>query len=1054
MPRVSDLSKTIREFKSDVIDKENLNRNKVNDIVRKTILNTVKAMFNTNTDRRFKELFDNFNDIEKDLKITDDRYRMSIFASKDFPIEIDIGTKELEELASGNDLDKVEAMQSVMMDIVSCTQEFYEKITNQNYVYTKNDKSLNETYKSASLEIGDNFSLQLGNGENPLNAQKRNCNRIANKIVTIEMLKAFSEDNIARTNIFNNACNIMNEIDDEEISEYSVDGKVYRVSNEEEIIANNPNLIEDYSILNYGYNGDGTRKTLAEIFDYAEEQKRNLTDEGNIDQVNEITAMRVVEELKLSSNPNAEIAQLINKYGREEAIKKLNDVNFTMDLLKNQQELKKKLGNEITDKYTKELENIEDYDNNGEIIPGAIDEKKQKYLDFVSEGDYDRIYANININIIEKTKDDEQQDKPNANKQILNDNREIDKLIDLIKDEQEFNQQKIDELIEQNNKEREDRDNFVKNLLNEYKNNIEEINNTNEKNIQNLKDNYDENLSKKDEEINNLNGKITELMKDTEEKINKEKEESEQKIEELKREYEDKDIQKQEEIDKQIEDIKNEYNNNIKEIQEEYQNERESIKEELEIAKQEKLELEKRMDSLDNSLNEKEKQIDILNKEVEDNSRENEQLKNELNVANDKIDEQNNEIQDKNITINELVNKVQSLEDEKKDIQDKFRETEIAYKAALKNNNDELAKKLENNKNELYDKIEELNQNVKSLKNETKINITDENVNIVIKEEYNYFYDSLSEEGNLSADEIGKIQQAISYVESKVSDLRRDETISKEELISKLNLVSVRKELYKEAYEKINEEKISQEKINDIDFIEVDYEIVKDEVKELPSPSYIELGVPENSITSDNQINISQWQEIKSEQDKKAVEENNNPKTYTKEDNVTIEDVIKEQEKKKAELYSKPLSETQMHIDDLENNNYDKNEIENKVENKIVENENFISKGREKFEKDVQEVTASHKTNQEKTDELNERVTAEKLRQEFNSLQSEEKSEFLLKNPEFYNYYRKYCLELRKVAKEKVYEDELGREKEEEVDEMIVEVSKLKEKTDRGNKLK
>ena len=88
MPRVSDLSKTIREFKSDVIDKENLNRNKVNDIVRKTILNTVKAMFNTNTDRRFKELFDNFNDIEKDLKITDDRYRMSIFASKDFPIEI------------------------------------------------------------------------------------------------------------------------------------------------------------------------------------------------------------------------------------------------------------------------------------------------------------------------------------------------------------------------------------------------------------------------------------------------------------------------------------------------------------------------------------------------------------------------------------------------------------------------------------------------------------------------------------------------------------------------------------------------------------------------------------------------------------------------------------------------------------------------------------------------------------------------------------------------------------------------------------------------------
>ena len=40
------------------------------------------------------------------------------------------------------------------------------------------------------------------------------------------------------------------------------------------------------------------------------------------------------------------------------------------------------------------------------------------------------------------------------------------------------------------------------------------------------------------------------------------------------------------------------------------------------------------------------------------------------------------------------------------------------------------------------------------------------------------------------------------------------------------------------------------------------------------------------------------------------------------------------------------------------------------------------------------------------------------------------------------------------MAKEKVYEDELGREKEEEVDEMIVEVSKLKEKTDRGNKLK
>lgn len=848
MARVSDLSKAIRDFKSKAIDKENLSRDRVNDIVRKTILDTVKSMFNTNTDRRFKELFENFDSIQNDLKITDDSYRMNIFVSKDFPIEIDVSTEALNNLAENDYYKKVNAMQEIMMDIVSCTQEFYEKITNQNYVYTKNDKSLNETYKSSCLEIGKDFALQIGNGEDKLNAQKRNCNRIANKVVTIEMLRAFKDDNVAKSDIFERACRIVDEIDSEEISEYNVDGKVYRVSNEEEVIAKNPELLEKYNVLRYGYNDDGSRKSVLEILDYSLDQKKSLTDEENINQVNEITAIRVLSELQMSTNPDAEIAQLVNKYGREEALKMLNDVNFTISLLNNQQDLKRKIGNEVTEKYKEALKDVEYLDENGNVVKGRFDNEKEKYLDFISEGDYEKVYANININIIgDKGKDTQEPTQVYTQK----DNREIERLIDLIQDEQQFNHERINELIEQNKKDKEERDIFIKNLADEHEKRIKEITDQSNKNIDDISNKYNEQLKQKDEEIDSLRAKITEIDADAERKLIEKQKEYETMIDDLKKEYEENNYSQQEELDKKIEEINKAKEEEISKIKEDYSKNHDEIKQKIDILQREKEDLERDNDNLKNQVDDLKENNEKIAKDNEDLQSEIENIQvekeNMINKMNSKIEESEKTIEELEKThideinkkdlkykeLNEELNKVKSVNDELIEENEAIRQEQEVEKMKY----EELLHELEEDKAELEAQKEAYNQLQMSRKN--AIDAVNNALDDKELEEAEKNLATIDESIDVQSEMISKLNENINKYEDELSkreieDGHKEEKNENGTIINNYNIQNIQNNIETTIETNVNaninintEEKETEKEAYEVE----DYEVTTEEYK-------------------------------------------------------------------------------------------------------------------------------------------------------------------------------------------------------------------------------
>lgn len=1021
MARVSDLSKAIRDFKNKAIDKDNLNRNKVNDIVRKTILDTVKSMFNTNTDRRFKELFENFDSIQNDLKITDDSYRMNIFVSKDFPIEIDVSNEALNSLAGNDYYKKVDAMQEIMMDIVSCTQEFYEKMTNQNYVYTKNDKSLNETYKSSCLEIGKDFALQIGNGEDKLNAQKRNCNRIANKIVTIEMLKAFKDDNVAKSDIFGRACQIVDEIDDEEISEYNVDGKVYRVSNEEEVIAKNPELLEKYNVLRYGYNNDGSRKSVLEILDYSLDQKKSLTDEENINQVDEITAIRVLSELQMSTNPDAEIAQLVNKYGKEEALKMLNDVNNTISLLNDQQDLKRKIGNDVTEKYKEALKDVEYLDENGNVIVGRFDNEKEKYLDFISEGNYEKVYANININVIgEKTKDT--QDPTQVYTQ--EDNREIERLIDLIQDEQQFNQDRINELIEQNKIDKEERDNFIKILADEHERKIKEMTDQSNKIIGDISNKFNEELKQKDEEIDSLRAKITEIDAESERRIKEEQENYQKQSEELKRNYENLDNERKEEIDRKIEEAEQIANNRIKEIQEEHERERNQYIEEIEKIKEEKESLEQQNSRLNDELSESNNVIEDLKTDINSKEQENIELENELNNANEVINEKNEELKEAK---EELDYTKMSLEE----INNKLQETNRELEDARNQENLYRERYVEKCREE-----EELKQRIQSATTAEE------------KDKLEKKLEDMETSLMLAKQNHDKALVELQEVESRLNDLEDAEKSYDENKVNNIQINNVQ----------VNIEE-NNTTINNIDIVKEDesereedkkepYEaeyVVLNEDRELPPPSYIELeenkeknkqvGIDEwieekekidakkAEEFNDNsyQMDINEWQEAKKIQDEKAAQQKKQPVSYTQEDNVTIGDIVAENKKKEEELYSKDVSEVQIGMEELDipDENLYQEVFDMKSEDKYF---NFFSDSNnsQKADKIFQELCNEGLSNKEILKTYKERVDFEIEKEHYSSLSEDKKEEYRNEHPDFKEKYIAQLTGLVKTRDEKI----------------------------------
>ena len=113
-----------------------------------------------------------------------------------------------------------------------------------------------------------------------------------------------------------------------------------------------------------------------------------------------------------------------------------------------------------------------------------------------------------------------------------------------------------------------------------------------------------------------------------------------------------------------------------------------------------------------------------------------------------------------------------------------------------------------------------------------------------------------------------------------VTDLIRSNKYTEEEIESELRREDKRKDIYKDAYNEVNHVEIEKEKIDSIDLIEADYEIIEDDVIELPAPetSPFEKAKP---YSDDDQISLNSY-----------IEEKNN------------------------EVYKRPLSETQMSIFD------------------------------------------------------------------------------------------------------------------------------------------
>ncbi len=1006
--RKKDLRKNIEKLKEIYIDKKGFNTlsaEVIGEIQESAttdfVLDNIEAVFNSSSDKRLKG---NFKDLfmSNDFQVIDDEKngerKIIITRDKDFPIEVNISKHERDLLKNGSLEEKIKMIQDLTITSVAKAQEYYEKKTNIEYVYTKDDKTLDETYKSTSMEIQDKFSVLMGEGENPLNAKQRNCNRIATKISTIELLRAFKDNDQARKQIFDTSCEMLSDIDYEEISEYRENGEIYRYTNEDMIISEHPELVEQYKILEYGFDTNGKRKDLVDIFTYADREKQRISNNANMldysNQIDEIVAKRAIEELQLSSNPELEIAKLVEKYGREGAVNRLREINGTINRLKDEQNKRENSEDKTIENYRKEIANIVD--------PNSTQSKE--FIDFIKEKNYDRVYANISINIIENP--EKQPDVPEVEPVIPDENDgELERLIGIIEDNQKFNQETINSLIEEGKEKDKQREELLKNIIEENKRSIDELNIKNEENIQRIKDDFENQLSKKDDEIDELNGKITEVMKNTEEEINRERESTREKIEELKREYEEKDSQRQEEIDEKIEEINNESNNRIEEIQEKYSKEMENLTNERNALKEEKERLEAEIEKNKEEIEEKDNVIESQKDIIYDQNKENEELFSNLDNANSIIEEKDNEL---NAKKEELNNAKLDLEQ-------------------IKGEHQKTLEELDNAKNQvdLYRKRYE-----EKCKEEEELRQKYENASVEDREKIENKLDEMQSSLQLAKINYDNALEMVNSIEAKLSELEEKE--------DNYNNIQINNITIEESNTTINVGVIANmgaeiEPTND-DVYEAEY-TVEDEKEGLPQPSYIELEegtiITENPkentqvdidewiekkeeidanktsqpITKENQMNIEQWTEIKKEQDEKAKLEKKEPVTYTKEDNVTIDEVIKENGEKDKELYSKPLKETQMSIDDLQ-----KEDIEDEVLNQNLFDMrseekyfNFFNNAQnsEKADNIFQKLANSGISNKEILKQYKDRIDYEIEKQEFSKLSQEEKNKYIENNPEF-----------------------------------------------------
>ena len=971
--RKTDLRKTIEEAIKVFITedaKKTKEGRKINDSTWKEIKlgkidefvrNTIKAVYNGSTDKRYKGYFNDLTDLDeislkdktiiqqvikenkgndklKRLKVEeleDGSRKLSVIQcdidgekviDNDPIMSVEINEKIIAQLLNGNVDERVKALQQLGIDTISKAQDFYERKTNVEYIYTKDDKTLDETFKSTSAEINENFARVIGKNENERNARKRNCDRIATKISTIEFLRAFnrnSQDQIlpngeffnyenARRQIFDNACNIIADIDEKEVQEYEKDDEKFNFTEEQMIVAANPNLVKKYGILRYGYDDKGKKLDIYQMYKYAESEKNRVKDYENSEeysnQIDEILVKRIVDELQYSTNTEAEFEKLFAKYEKDKEDVKNSLDNISKIVSKVRENIIKenatqeKKSKDFVEKYEKALEN---YNKTSEY---------DFFIKFVGSGDYKELYPEISISLnpnIDK-KDPKQVEENNCN--------EINRLIDLALEKEKNNQINIQEFMKYNKNRdlafdeylekveakkeeviteiKADYDKKIENLKQQQRNEIENIKEEYENKYQQLSEAQNEEIKRKIDEVEQYyKGELERVQEEYE------KEKNNYTLENINEKEKNNQLQQQnDELNKQIEDDKIAYESNINELTKK----NEDNEKEFEAKKQE---YEKIIDSqtsnienLEKYLEDKNNKNEELKRNLEDQEKENNILTAEnidLKAKEKEQEEKLDNLTEENIDLktkyeeqtqklNRLTEEKFNLKEELANIKDeyevlqeekKYQETELAIlKEKLRDNNDE--NEIRDGISKVEKTLREVKEDIQKLKGDVNNYININNIDVVIEKEYNLFITQVLGRSNLTKDELLKNEDAIRTAKQMVTDLIRSNKYTEEEIESELRREDKRKDIYKDAYNEVNHVEIEKEKIDSIDLIEADYEIIEDDVIELPAPetSPFEKAKP---YSDDDQISLNSY-----------IEEKNN------------------------EVYKRPLSETQMSIFD------------------------------------------------------------------------------------------------------------------------------------------